>query len=103
MPQNPIMTTARDRLALAVDIGGTKFAAAIVNESGEVLVAQRIATPRTPNREDLFDALTTVIDATLQSAGLTLPDPPLVPAIGLGTAAPLDITAGTISPVNIAG
>jgi glucokinase len=97
------MTTARDRLALAVDIGGTKFAAAIVNESGEVLVAQRIATPRTPNREDLFDALTTVIDATLQSAGLTLTDPTLVPAIGLGTAAPLDINAGTISPVNIAG
>src|SRR6478672_7392867 len=97
------MTTAPERLALAVDIGGTKFAAAIVNESGEVLVAQRIATPRTPNREDLFDALTTVIDATLQSAGLTLRDPTLVPAIGLGTAAPLDITAGTISPVNIAG
>ena len=48
------------------------IAAAIVNESGEVLVAQRIATPRTLNREDLFGALTTVIDATLQSAGLTL-------------------------------
>ena len=33
------MNSGTERLALAVDIGGTKFAAAVVSDGGEVLVA----------------------------------------------------------------
>ena len=102
------MTADRDRLALAVDIGGTKFAAAIVNGAGEVLVSRRRDTPRSTDPDVVFAALTAAIDDTLDSAGRSLPgtgsvDAALAPAIGVGTAAPLDLTVGTVSPVNIPG
>ncbi|MET0865246.1 MAG: ROK family protein, partial [Nakamurella sp.] len=92
-----------DRVALAVDIGGTKFAAAIVTPGGEVVVAQRVPTPQTVDPDELFEALTRAIDATLQAAGLTFADPRLLDGIGVGTAAPLDLNSGTLSPVNIPG
>ena len=111
------MTADSDRLALAVDIGGTKFAAAIVNDAGDVLVTRRADTPRSTDPDVVFAALVEAVDATLTAAGLALPGPAgrpangdqrsdqgeLVAAIGVGTAAPLDLTVGTVSPVNIPG
>jgi glucokinase len=92
-----------DQVALAVDIGGTKFAAAIVTAAGDVVVRQQVPTPRSLDADVLFEALGGVIDATLLAAGRTLADPALIGAIGVGTAAPLDLRAGTLSPVNIPG
>lgn len=92
-----------DRLALAVDIGGTKFAAAIVDSGGRVLFEHRVGTPRSTDPDALFGELTEAIDGALTAAGLTLGAGPLQPAIGVGTAAPLDVTTGTVSPVNIPG
>ena len=89
------------RLALAVDVGGTKFAAGIVDAAGHVLFEHRVATPQSTDPDVVFAALTGAVDGALAAAGLTVGDPRLYPAIGLGTAAPLDITAGTVSPVNI--
>ena len=89
--------------ALAVDIGGTKFAAAIVTGDGEIVVSRRQDTPRSTDPDVLFDALAKAIDATLEAAGLGLGDGGLAPAIGVGTAAPLDLISGTVSPVNIPG
>jgi len=99
--QNPPMISGPDELALAVDIGGTKFAAALVSGSGEVVVAQRVSTPASTDPEVVFAALTTAIDGALAAGGRTFADPVLHPAIGVGTAAPLDLNAGTVSPVNI--
>jgi len=84
-----------------LDIGGTKLAAAVVDESGAIVAAHRVRNPQGTDGEVLFDALTTAADAALSSAGLETGDPRLVPAIGVGTAAPLDLDAGTVSPVNI--
>lgn len=95
------MTSAADRLALAVDVGGTKFAAAVVTGNGEIVVARRVATPTGTDPDVLFGALTSAVDAALQAAGLSLRGSPLAPAIGLATAAPLDLRSGTVSPVNI--
>jgi glucokinase len=92
-----------DRLALAVDIGGTKFAAAVVDGAGRVLFAHRVATPRSLDPDVVFAALASAIDGALAAAGLSLGDPALQSAMGVGTAAPLDITTGTVSPVNIPG
>ena len=92
-----------EQLALAVDIGGTKFAAAVVNGDGDVQVTRRMSTPRSTDPHVLFDALASAIDATLNDSGLTLRGDALTPAIGVGTAAPLDLTDGTVSPVNIPG
>ena len=89
------------RLALALDIGGTKLAAAVVDESGAIVAVHRVRNPQGTDGDVLFDALTTAADAALESAGTKPGDPRLVPAIGVGTAAPLDLDAGTVSPVNI--
>lgn len=97
------MTSDKPGLALAVDIGGTKFAAAVVTGDGDVVVSRRVNTPRDTDPDVLFGALTSSIDATLEAAGLVLGDGGLTPAIGVGTAAPLDLTVGTVSPVNIPG
>ena len=81
-----------------------------------MLVTRRVATPRSSDPDVVFAALAEAIDATLTAAGLALPgsgrrspvergdtNGELVAAIGVGTAAPLDLTAGTVSPVNIPG
>ena len=89
--------------ALAVDIGGTKFAAAIVTGDGDIVVSRRQDTPRSTDPDVLFESLAKAIDATLEAAGLGLADGVLAPAIGVGTAAPLDLVSGTVSQVNIPG
>ncbi|MFE3447559.1 ROK family protein [Nonomuraea sp. NPDC059194] len=75
---------------LAIDIGGTKLAAALVDRSGTVL---RSATRPTP-REDVFDALARLITEVMAEG-------PAPVAVGIGCAGPLDLAAGTVSPVNI--
>ncbi|WP_431893900.1 ROK family protein [Nonomuraea sp. bgisy101] len=75
---------------LAIDIGGTKLAAALVDREGAVL---RSATRPTP-REDVFDALALLI-AEMVAEG------PVPVAVGIGCAGPLNLAVGTVSPVNI--
>ncbi|MFI7698338.1 ROK family protein [Nonomuraea sp. NPDC049480] len=76
---------------LAIDIGGTKLAAALVDEEGSVLRSATRPTPRT----DVMSALAAVV------AEVTEGGPPPV-AAGIGCAGPLDLATGTVSPVNIA-
>ncbi|MEU8247086.1 ROK family protein [Nonomuraea sp. NPDC048916] len=75
---------------LAVDIGGTKLAAALVDEAGSV---SRSATRPTP-RTDVMSALADLIGEV--SGGEPVPE-----AAGIGCAGPLDLAAGTVSPVNM--
>ncbi|GAA2371502.1 ROK family protein [Dactylosporangium salmoneum] len=73
---------------LAVDIGGTKFAAAVIDEDGTVCARAEEAIAGA----DPAEVLGRVIAAT---------DPAGVVAAGIGTAGPLDRARGTVSPVNI--
>lgn len=75
---------------LAIDIGGTKLAAALVDGSGSVL---RSGTRPTPP-QDVMDALAGLI------AEVTA-DGPAPAAAGIGCAGPLDLAHGTVSPVNM--
>ncbi|WP_214320775.1 ROK family protein [Nonomuraea sediminis] len=75
---------------LAIDIGGTKLAAALVDGSGSVL---RSGTRPTP-QQDVIDALAGLI------AEVTA-DGPAPVAVGIGCAGPLDLALGTVSPVNM--
>ena len=75
---------------LAIDIGGTKLAAALVDEAGSVLFSATRPTPRT----DVMSALAALI------AEVTDGGPP-PEAVGIGCAGPLDLAAGTVSPVNM--
>ncbi|MEV4168533.1 ROK family protein [Nonomuraea sp. NPDC049709] len=75
---------------LAIDIGGTKLAAALVDEAGSILRSATRPTPRT----EVMSALAALI------AEVTDGGPP-PQAVGIGCAGPLDLASGTVSPVNM--
>ncbi|MGH4022478.1 MAG: ROK family protein, partial [Pseudonocardiaceae bacterium] len=77
--------------ALALDVGGTKLAAGLVDSAGRVL---RVARRRTPPGA-VWDAMAAALDEAR--------DGQAVRGVGIGCAGPLDPDAGTVSPVNIAG
>jgi glucokinase len=78
--------------ALAVDIGGTKATVATVDGAFNILHRREISTG---SSSDLDGAL---IEASKQVIAAT--NGTLI-GVGIGSAGPLNLTAGTISPVNI--
>ena len=87
------------RLALAVDLGGTKVEAALVDEGGQVVEGSRVraATGSSASRADLRDAVGTVVDGALAA----LPAGGELRGAGIGSAGPVDLVAGTVSPKNL--
>ncbi|HEX6344194.1 ROK family protein [Umezawaea sp.] len=81
-------------LALAVDVGGTKLAAALVAPDGTVVDRRSAATPP-GDGDEVWRALEVVL------VGLTAGHD--VVGVGIASAAPMDVRAGTVSPVNIRG
>lgn len=80
---------------LAVDVGGTKLAAGLVDARGTVLRASRRPTPATGDGEEVWAALTDLVDAVVQA------EP--VGAVGVGCGGPMRWPAGEVSPLNIPG
>ena len=80
---------------LALDIGGTKIAAGLVDANGQLLQSNRQPTPRSGNPDEVWAAAERTIADALAAAGGE------VAGVGISSAGPIDITAGTISPVNI--
>ncbi|MBO3750188.1 ROK family protein [Streptosporangiaceae bacterium NEAU-GS5] len=76
---------------LAIDIGATKFAAALVDADGRMTRRQELPVGSDP------DATLARLVGEVTEAG----DVP-VAGVGIGSAGPLDALAGTVSPVNIA-
>ncbi|MBC9712934.1 ROK family protein [Streptomyces sp. TRM66268-LWL] len=88
--------SARAGITLAVDIGGTKIAGALVREDGTLLVSARRPTPRGTDGDGVMAALEAVVAelaAASEWAG--------VRRCGIGSAGPIDASRGTVSPVNI--
>jgi glucokinase len=85
---------AKDHV-LAVDIGGTKLAAAIVDGNGHISARARAATPETRDPEALFTALTDLVDSLPRDlrAGAI--------ACGVGSGGPMRDGGALVSPVNI--
>ena len=83
-------------LILALDIGGTKMAAGIVDDSGALLVNHATPTPRTPDAEQLFKTLLDLCEKVLA----TKPRDSVI-AIGVGCGGPMDYATGRVSPLNI--
>ncbi|GAA2874816.1 ROK family protein [Streptosporangium fragile] len=73
--------------ALAIDIGGTKFAAAVVRPDGSM--ERRTEVPVGSDPTATLASLVREVGAA-GAAG-----------VGIGSAGPLDVVAGTVSPVNI--
>jgi glucokinase len=83
---------------LAIDVGGTKLAAALVDADGVPRGERRVATPTGPGAgaEVLFGALRQLLTDLLDAAGR-----PALAGIGAGCGGPMDWPAGVVSPVNI--
>jgi glucokinase len=84
--------------ALAIDIGGTKLAAGVVDATGQLLSAERAETPRTTSAEELYVALERLCRRALEHAG---PAAREVSCIGAGCGGPMAYPAGRVSPLNI--
>ena len=89
------MTDRSGQRALAVDVGGTKIAAGIVDRDGRLLVSRH--TPTAGDAEGLFGSVLALIgDVTDRCDG------PVV-VCGVGCGGPMSSGGATVSPLNIAG
>jgi glucokinase len=79
-------------VALAVDIGGTKVAAGLVDAEGNVMVRHEVATPSTSEAEEMWSAVVSVVDAVDWSGA---------EVCGVGCGGPMDRGGEHVSPLNI--
>lgn len=91
--------TAQPELVLAVDFGGTKVEAALVDSNGQVLPSSRFRSPtgRTASAAELVASVTNVTTRALDA----LPESASLKGIGIGSAGPIDRDRGLVSPVNL--
>ncbi|MGY3062550.1 glucokinase [Streptomyces sp. TE3672] len=85
-------------LVAALDIGGTKIAAALVDGGGSLLVRAQRPTPAREGAETVMGAVTEVL-AELSGSPMW----GRATAVGIGSAGPVDASAGTVNPVNVPG
>jgi glucokinase len=87
------------RPVLAVDIGGTKFAAGVVEPGGRLITWAQTPTPRDLDSEQMWRTLDTLITRVLESAGIAAPAD--LAGVGCGCGGPMEWPAGLVSPLNI--
>lgn len=93
------MTGSEDlRVALAVDVGGTKLEAALVRADGTVVDGTRSRRPTGPDADSA--SLSAAIEEVVVHAIAGLGTGELIGA-GIGSAGPIDREQGTIIPVNM--
>ncbi|MFD4420437.1 ROK family protein [Agromyces sp. NPDC058484] len=86
-------------LALAVDFGGTKVEAALVDDQGRLLAGSR---HRRPTGADASSAaLDDSVQEVVESARAALPTGAALAGVGIGAAGPVDALHGLVSPLNV--
>ncbi|MGP3953267.1 ROK family protein [Streptomyces sp. 7N604] len=85
-------------LVAALDIGGTKIAGALVDGEGRLLVRAQRPTPAREDGETVMAAVAAVLGELTTDARWAA-----ATAVGIGSAGPVDASAGTVSPVNVPG
>jgi glucokinase len=102
-----VVAVAMTDLALAVDIGGTKMAVALVDRSGTIRQRAQVPTPPTsgPGEKDaetlwqtLVDLVQHVVDGTEGAASEAS-----IVVCGVGCGGPMSPEGETVSPLNIGG
>jgi glucokinase len=86
------------RPVLALDIGGTKLAAGLVEPAGRVLTWAQVPTPAGLDAEQLWRTLDALIGQILERADVTAAD---LAGCGCGSGGPMEWPAGLVSPLNI--
>jgi len=86
-------------LAVAIDLGGTKVESALIDESGAVVEGSRHRSPT--GRNSTSTQLEESVLATFDRAVASTPKNSSIIGVGIGTAGPIDVTNGHVSPLNI--
>nr|WP_090279216.1 ROK family protein [Mycolicibacterium komanii]CRL75030.1 transcriptional regulator/sugar kinase [Mycolicibacterium komanii] len=81
-------------LTLALDVGGTKIAVGLVDDAGTLVHQAKLPTPR-GDAETIWAVADSLITEALATAGGR------VRGAGIASAGPIDLAAGTVSPINI--
>ncbi|GAA3859592.1 ROK family protein [Saccharothrix violaceirubra] len=76
-------------VVLALDVGGTKIAGALVDGAGATRRFVRRSTPAV----DVWPVVAEVVEETLDGTSVS--------GVGIACAGPVDTTAGTASPINV--
>jgi glucokinase len=84
------------QLYAAIDIGGTKIAAALVDAEGTLLTRAELPTPPKGSAEDVMATVAGLVDILARDKRWSD-----TVGIGIGSAGPVDPVHGTVSPVNI--
>lgn len=86
-------------LALAIDFGGTKVEAALVDQDGALLAGSRHRAPtgRQATSAELESSVRRVVEQTLAA----LPEAAEITGTGIGTAGPISRAGGLASPLNV--
>jgi glucokinase len=82
---------------LAIDIGGTKIAVALVSSTGEIIASTVVPTAQSPDPDEVFLGAAQAVEHVIGSYGGTSG----VLRVGISSAGPINGPAGTVSPVNI--
>src|SRR5918996_1003227 len=85
-------------VVLALDVGGTKLAAAVVDETGRILGRARVPSPTGSDPEQLYEALVTCAAAALRGADVRPGD---LAGVGVAAAGPMVWPSGEVSPLNM--
>lgn len=89
---------------LALDVGGTKLAAAVVGGDGSMLATDRRPTVASDG-DALFDVVTDLLGSVRERAVQDGLDPRSIAALGVGCGGPMTTRSGsvgiTVSPLNI--
>jgi len=83
---------------LALDVGGTKLAAAVVDDAGRILGRGRVPSPTGTDPEQLYEALLACAAAALRGADVIPGD---LNGIGVAAAGPMVWPSGEVSPLNM--
>jgi glucokinase len=83
---------------LALDIGGTKLAAAVIDDAGRFLGRGRVPSPTGTDAEAIYEALIVCAAAALRGADTTPSD---LDGVGVASGGPMIWPAGEVSPLNI--
>jgi glucokinase len=86
-------------VALAVDLGGTKLEAALVTVDGQIVGGSRTRRPTGPEAD--ATVLRNAVFEAVAGARSALGVDAILVGAGIGSAGPVDLVAGTISPVNM--
>jgi glucokinase len=85
--------------ALGVDLGGTKVEAAVIDSEGSLLEGSRFRAPT--GRDSSSDELQASVRSVVGDALAAVPVDGMLLGAGIGSAGPVDVARGLVSPLNL--